>query len=103
MKQNDNQLDRLFRAAARSPRMEVGAPSFKLEAQVLAGWRSLQPGEDMTMLIVWFRRAVACACLLMLLSLAWNYSDRSGSNDRAGETADAFSIADSAVTLALNQ
>jgi hypothetical protein len=102
MKENNNQLDRLFRAAARAPRPEISAPSFKLEAQVMAGWRSLQPGEDMAMLVAWFHRAIACGCLLMVLTLAWSYSGHGG-NDRTADTSDAFSMTDSAVTLALNE
>ena len=102
MKENDNQLDRLFRAAARAPRPESGTPSFKLEAQVLAGWRSMQPGEDLAMLVAWFHKAIACGCLLMVLTLAWSYSDR-GVNERTADAGDAFSMTDSAVTLALNQ
>lgn len=100
MKEINRQLDRLLKAAAGAPSAGVEAPSFKLEAQVMAGWRSLKSRDDSAALIAWFRWAVACACLVMTLSLAWNLKDQSSSTASTG--AEEATLADSAMRMALN-
>jgi hypothetical protein len=74
MNEGNQQLDRLLKAAARAPQSVIAPASFALEARVMAGWRSARSTEDAVMLISWFRRAVVCACLVMLLSLVWSYN-----------------------------
>ena len=60
-KSSNRQLDRLLKAAAGAPPTGEEAPSFKLEAQVMAGWRSLKSRDESAMLVAWFRWAVVCA------------------------------------------
>jgi hypothetical protein len=71
----NQQLERLLKSALRAPRaLPVGTP-FAVEAKVLAHWRDL-PGGAMDfaqILLPLLRRAALCACLLMLLSIAFSY------------------------------
>jgi hypothetical protein len=65
----DNQLDRLFRAAAKAPSDPISGPAFGLETRALAAWRTGQASGsgfwDMTLLI----RGLLLASLVMALSL----------------------------------
>jgi hypothetical protein len=103
MNQTKHQLDRLLKAAARAPQGEVAPASFALETRVMAAWRSTGSTGDTMMLISWFRRAVACACLVMLASLAWGYSVSNSPADTASSGNEPIAIADTALTVALNQ
>lgn len=96
MSDTNRQFERLLKAAAAAPKADPGPPSFALETCVIAGWRSGEPEDSTTALIPWFRWAAACACLLMLLSLLWNFSDS------RVVAADETSLADSAMRMALN-
>ena len=64
----DDQLDRLFRAAAKAPSAPVSTPAFGLEARAMAAWRagqSISPGFwDMGLLV----RGLLLASLVMALS-----------------------------------
>jgi hypothetical protein len=75
MKPEQEQLDRLMKAAARAPRSETGAALFTLEARVLGNWRLSLRGDSSEVLLTWLRRAAICACLLALGSLAWDYHE----------------------------
>ncbi|MDB6122608.1 MAG: hypothetical protein JWQ71_1601 [Pedosphaera sp.] len=103
MNETNHQLDRLLKAAARAPQGEVAPASFAMETRVMAAWRVGRSGEDVMALISWFRRAVACGCLVMVVSLAWGYSISSSQTDTANNSNEPISIADSALTMALNQ
>jgi hypothetical protein len=104
MNETNHQLDRLLKAAARAPQGEVAPASFAMETRVMAAWRAGRSGEDVMALISWFRRAVACGCLVMIVSLAWGYNSISSSQaDMASNSNEPISIADSALTVALNQ
>lgn len=65
----DDQLDRLFRAAAKVSSAPVSAPAFGLETRALAAWRAGQATGggfwDMRLLV----RGLLLACLVMALSL----------------------------------
>jgi hypothetical protein len=96
MKDGGDPLDRLFRAAARATRPETAGASAAVEARVLSAWRAGAIGDFGAMLVFWLRRAVAMACVLVLLSAAWSL------RQAAETTVDAASLADSAVQMALN-
>jgi hypothetical protein len=69
----DDQLNRLFRAAAQGRTAAVDAPPYGLEARVMAAWRAGQTTEaaveagfwDMTLLV----RGLILASLIMTVSL----------------------------------
>jgi hypothetical protein len=65
----DDQLNRLFRAAAKVSSAPITAPAFGLEARALAAWRAGRAGSgslwDMTLLV----RGLILASLVMALSL----------------------------------
>ena len=75
MRSINQQLECLLKAAARAPRPATSEAPFALEAKVLARWRSLPGGAgDLAhMLLPLLRRAALCACVLMLLSIAFSY------------------------------
>jgi hypothetical protein len=90
MNSNDEQLNRLFKAAAQARPAESGAARFALEARVLADWRGTR-GDNGGVLLLWLRRAAICAGILALASLAWNYQTFT----RAG--GDELAVADAAM------
>jgi len=71
----DHQLEQLLKAAARAPKLPPGEAPFALQARVLAHWRSAATGAgDLGQLLLpLLRRAAICACLLMLVSIAFSY------------------------------
>ena len=71
----DRQLEQLLKAAARAPKTPTGDAPFAMQAKVLAQWRSAGTGAgDLgQFLLPLFRRAAICACLLMLVSIAFSY------------------------------
>jgi hypothetical protein len=95
MKRMDEQLDRLMKAAAGAPRTETGAALFALEARVLADWRMAGRGENGEALLAWLRRAAIAACLLALVSLAWDF------NHLRNNTGDELAAADSAMRMGI--
>ena len=70
----DEKLNRLLRAAAGAPRPAAGEAPFGLATRVVAGWRAAGHPDGGDFLLVWFRRAALCACVLTLAGLVWNYS-----------------------------
>jgi hypothetical protein len=81
----DHSLQRLLRAAGRARNEDPPAAPFYLEIKVLARWRSTANGEESVLLPAVFRRAVVCACLLMVVSIGWNWWGTRG--DDAGVAA----------------
>ncbi len=65
-------LKRLFKAAGQSRRETPEAMPFALEARIIAGWRSSVADEDWVGMVSYFRRAVACAVLVMVVSIGWS-------------------------------
>jgi hypothetical protein len=94
----NQQLERLLKSAARAPRRPLPREApFVVEAKVLARWRSLPGGAvDLAhVLLPLLRRAALCACLLMLLSIAFSYrAILAGENDEV-------TLANAAVDLTL--
>ena len=75
MNQRDQSLQRLFQAAARHQEEPPGPMSFGMATRVLAQWRAAKATPDLAWLVAWFRVALAGACAIMLLSLAWSYQE----------------------------
>ena len=93
----DRQLNHLLQSAARAPRAQPTEAPFAVESRVLAYWRRLPAGagDFAQALLPLLRRAALCACLLMLLSLAFGYEALlTGENDEV-------TLANSAVDLTL--
>jgi hypothetical protein len=81
MNSGNDPLDRLLKSAARAPRPETGAARFALEARVLGNWRASAPADNTDFLL---------ACVLALVSLAWNFGVQTGNHARGDE----LSVAD---------
>lgn len=81
----DRSLQRLFKAAAQAPKEPPGPLPFALEARTLAQWRSAPVEDEFALLAALFRRAVICASLITVLSIAWSY--RQSGNPAAGAVA----------------
>ena len=88
-------LERLLRAAARSPRNTADERSFALEARVMAAWRGARRAGTGETYVVWLRRATICACVLALMTLAWNYQELAGAKPPGDELA----VADAAMRV----
>ena len=93
MKSQDNELNRLLKAAASAPRPNPGAARFTLEARVLGAWRASGAADNGEFLVSWFRRAAICGAVLAVASLAWTY--HAPENRAGGEGA----VADSAMGM----
>ncbi len=72
MKQAQEELNRLLKAAAAAPKAPPGAARFGLEARVMGDWRGAAPVEGGEFLVAWFRRAAICGAMLAVASVAWN-------------------------------
>ena len=92
MKPVDEQLDRLLKSAAQSPKAAAGGPPFGLETRVLAHWRASLRTESGDFLVLWFRRITICAGILAVGSLAWGYHSFS-------QRSSAEMVADSAMSM----
>src|SRR5438552_6951179 len=85
MNRDEHVLQRLLKAARKSQRETPEEMPFPLEARILAGWRSGVPTEDWTGMVIYFRRAVACAVLVMVVSIGW--SELTSAREVPGATA----------------
>jgi hypothetical protein len=78
VKDTKHQLTRLFKSAASAPEPEVEQPPLFLENRIMAQWRSAIASDE---LFGWplalFRNALACACGIVLIALAWSYHELS--------------------------
>ena len=72
MKRDEHILKALLRAAGRLRTETPVAMPFPLEARILAGWRSAAPEADWLTLTSFFRRAVICAVLVVVVSFGWS-------------------------------
>jgi len=70
----NEQLQRLLQAAARAPRHLPDEAPLALQSKVLAHWRCGAADLPHLLVLPMLRRAAFCACLVMLLSLAFSYS-----------------------------
>ena len=78
-----NQLNRLFKAAARVPQTPPGPMPVALATRVLAQCRAVAARPDLAWLTGWFRVGLAGACTILLLSLAWSF--QSNDTDSIGD------------------
>jgi hypothetical protein len=97
MKPVDKQMERLMQAAAAVPEREIGEAPFALEARTLAAWRGATGRDEGEFMVVWFRRAALCGCILALASVAWGFEGRA---DQAGAE---LTIANSAMGMGVDQ
>jgi len=72
MNHEEHRLKRLFEAARMSQRETPASIPFALETRILAGWRMSGPDEYWPDTAGYFRRAVACAVLVMVVSIGWS-------------------------------
>ena len=90
----DDQLERLFRTAAKAPLPQVASPAFGLETQALAAWREGQSSGagfwDMTLLV----RGLILASLIMAISLWPAFKSSEGTTNPFSEY---LQLADSTV------
>jgi len=90
MKSHDDELNRLFKAAAAAPKPSPGAARFALEARVMGAWRAAAAADNGEFLVAWFRRAAIGATVLAVASLAWTYhapSHRAGGEGAVADSA----------------
>ena len=78
MKPTDEQLQRLFNAAAKAAPEATVAPPLGLETRVLAQWRAGRADDESASLFAFFRHAVVGASLVLALSAAWSLSRPTG-------------------------
>ena len=75
MKNPESHLLRLVAMARQVPPQRVSAMSSHLQTRVLAHWQPTSTHAEMVRsLHALFRRALACAALLMLASIVWSYA-----------------------------
>ena len=72
MNRDEHRLKRLLNAARKSQGETPVSIPIALEARILAGWHSSAPEEDCSGMAGCFRRAVACAVLIMVASIGWS-------------------------------
>ena len=91
MKNPDQTLDRLLRAAGQCARggpaaVTDEAPPFGFATRVVAGWLAgagrESAGVDARLQAMWFRRAFICAVTVMAISVGWSFkTDTTAPND----------------------
>lgn len=83
-------LDRLFRAAARTPRVLPAEAPAALEQRVLAAWRRGDGARaEWLDFLPLFRRGLAFACVVFIVALAWSYSGLTSSDNDVASMLDA--------------
>lgn len=78
MNKTDQNLDRLFRAAAQAPRGRAAEVPFAIESRVLAqlrGGMARRSDDIIVGLLPLFRGAFLMACVLALAVIALNFSE----------------------------
>lgn len=97
-------IDRLLASAAQTPKKpQASEPPFGLETRVIAAWRetlALPEPESWWKLCGPF---LATASFMVAISAAWNFHALQNPSLQAGSAPAEFSMADSAIRLALNQ
>jgi hypothetical protein len=82
MKNSDQSLDRLLRAAAHCRPAVAEEIPFGFVTRVVSGWLASAGRERMSLETLWFRRAFLCAVAVMAISVAWSYkTDTTAPND----------------------
>ena len=85
MKDSGDPLQRLFRAAASANKASPASPPPALASRGLSHWQDAADAGEFAALASLFRRAVACAACIMVLSIGWSWMQ--GRADNTGETA----------------
>lgn len=85
MMNSNEPLPRLFRAAALATKELRASPSSALENRILIQWRNIEGEDEFAALANLFRRAVAFAACVMLLSAGWDWTQ--SHTDRSATTA----------------
>ena len=82
MNRDDSKLDRLFAAARSAEARPVEEMPPYLASRVIAHWRAgtLKDDSWQTVILV-FRRALLCAGVVMLFTLAWSYDSLDATPD----------------------
>jgi len=86
MNRDDLKLERLFAAARSAEPAPVEEMPPYLASRVIAHWRAGALKDDpWQMLVLVFRRALLCAGVVMLFTLAWSYDalDATADSDEA--------------------
>ena len=86
MNRDDLKLDRLFAAARPAEPVPADEMPPYVATRVIAHWRAGALKDDSwQILVLVFRRALLCAAVVMLSTLAWSYdaSDATPDNDEA--------------------
>ncbi|HEX4086819.1 MAG TPA: hypothetical protein VHY22_18035 [Chthoniobacteraceae bacterium] len=84
MNNPDSSLDRLLRAASRRQPAGLGneEPPFGFATRVIAGWHAGSGRDRQGLDVVWFRRSLLCALVVMAISVGWSFKmDTSPAND----------------------
>jgi len=85
MKDSGDPLQRLFRAAASANKASPASPPSALASRVLSHWRDAADEGEFAALASLFRRAVACAACILVLSIGWGWMQSRA--DNTGEIA----------------
>jgi len=97
-------LDRLLRSAANSPREHVDEPPLGFDTRVMASWRSSPPpGSDVVEITRFLRRAGAIGLAIVLLAGVTAYRQFREEATLAGPQTNEYAIADSAIQSELGQ
>ena len=82
MKNSDQSLDQLLRAAAQCRPAVAEEPPFGFATRVVSGWLAAAGRDRMGLETLWFRRAFLCAVAVMAVSVGWSFkTDTTAPND----------------------
>lgn len=81
MKESNDPLQRLFRAAALASKETPAAPPVALENRVMAHWRNAGVEDEFNLLANLLRRAAVFASIIMVLSMGWGWMQSRSEND----------------------
>jgi hypothetical protein len=93
MNRADDQLDRLFRAAAQARPGGADSPAFGLETRTMAAWRAAESGERG----FWDMRLLVRGLIVAGLITAFSFLPALSSNNTSSPFADFLQLADSTV------
>ena len=82
MKESNDPLRRLFRAAALTAKEMPPAPTAITENRVIAHWRNAGIEDEFDLLAKLLGRAMAFASLIMVLSMGWGWVQSRSESDR---------------------
>jgi len=80
MRNSGPALQRLFKAASLARQAPPAPLPAAVESKVLTAWRNTGMEDDFAHLVRLFRRAVAFAGVVMVLSIGWNWMETKNEN-----------------------